>query len=856
MAPTSSHPRLRFLVHKHAARRLHYDLRLEWDGVLKSWAVPKGPSLDPADKRLAVAVADHPLEYGTFEGTIPEGEYGAGAVMLWDRGTWTPLEDPRLGLRKGRLRFTLHGKKLRGAWDLVRMRPRGGEEQASWLLIKERDGEARTGRAADVTARQPGSVASGRSIEEIAANAPRRSRTRARMPKPRARARLAARRPAVLPAPRKAPLPRRISPELATLVTHVPTGDDWLFETKFDGYRILACVERRRARLLSRNGKDWTDRFAPIAAALARLRARQAVLDGEMVVLERGGRTDFQALQNTMRSGRTDRLVYFAFDLLHLDGFDLTRLPLIERKRRLEALLAPLGAKSPVRYSAHVEGHGEQAFRRACDRALEGVIAKRKDASYRPGRGTDWLKLKCVESQEFVVVGWTDPAGKRTGFGALLLGVYDRRGKLVYAGKVGTGFDDAFLKELTPRLKRLARPRSPLAVPPREKAHWVAPSLVAEVDFTDWTRDGRLRHPSFRGLREDKPARSVVRETREAPPKPRVGRTVRLRRAHVPPAERGRATAPPRASEERVAGVVLSHPDRVVYPTAGVTKLELARYYETVAARMLPHVVERPLMILRCPDGEGRPCFYQKNVTSRVPPGLAEVTIPDLEGGPPSTYLRIKDVRGLIALVQMGVLEIHVWSTVARRLERPDRTVFDLDPGAGVTWAGVVSGARAVRDELERRGLKSFVKTTGGKGVHVVAPITPGAAWSDVRAFARGVAETLARVAPKRFVAQSGEARRRGKIFVDYLRNGRGATWVAPYSARARKGAPVSMPISWDDLTAGHRPARWTVRTVPPLGDRDAWQGIARVRQLLPPAEAGRPDVERPIEPGRVRARG
>jgi bifunctional non-homologous end joining protein LigD len=859
--------RYQYVIQKHAASRLHYDFRLEWDGTLKSWAVPKGPSLVPGEKHLAVEVEDHPIEYGKFEGTIPKGQYGGGSVLLWDRGTWTPLEDPAQGFKKGRLKFRLDGEKLHGAWALVRMRGRDNEDRANWLLIKDRDEYARKPGDPGILEERPESVASGKVIEEIGgkaaatweSNRAGTSSKRAKLDKPKPAK--PTREPShngsdrngaprsTGPTGKKAPFPRTIEPELATLVTRIPEGDDWLFEIKFDGYRILAFLEGRKVRLVSRNGKDWTERFAPMAAALAKLGVKSALLDGEMVVLRENGTSDFQALQNHLKRGKTDDLVYYVFDILHLDGYDLTALPLVDRKAKLQRLLAPFGDKGAVRYSDHVVGQGERVLQHACRMALEGVIAKRADAPYRPGRGKDWLKLKCIENQEFVIVGYSDPQGSRKGLGALLLGFYDKDGQLRYAGKVGTGFTEESLKDLTRRLERLESKKSPFKTPPPgvpKNVHWVKPELVAEVEFTEWTSEGHLRHPSFHGLREDKPARAVTRETREAPPEPDSDEPARKsasRASAKHSSAKLAATAPARASSRsgsgsaRVGGIAISHPDRIVFPAAKITKLELAEYYVAVADRMLPHVIDRPLMILRCPEGEGHPCFFQKNAGTRVPEGLGEVAIPDEKGGPTATYLRVREAKGLVALVQMGVLEVHIWGSMAQKLEKPDRIVFDLDPDPSVPWSRVVEAAGIVREELKRHDLVSFLKTTGGKGLHVVAPIEPKLEWPEVKEFTREVTQGIVRTDSRAFTAHLSKEKRKGRIFIDYLRNGRGATWVAPYSARARPKAAVSLPIDWKELKPSLDPEAFTVRTVPgllPGAAKDPWRAIATTQQSIP----------------------
>jgi bifunctional non-homologous end joining protein LigD len=771
-----------FVVQKHAARRLHYDFRLELDGVLKSWAVTRGPSLNPHDKRLAVRVEDHPLDYGGFEGVIPKGQYGGGTVMVWDTGRWEPVGPADEGLAKGVLKFRLDGRKLKGAWALVQMK----RDPKNWLLIKEQDGEARPG--ADLLAEQPLSVRSGRSLEQIAAE------SAGGVPV------------AEIKGAKPAPMPECVEPQLCTLVAAAPEGGDWLHEIKYDGYRVLCRIDGGTARLLTRGGLDWTDKFAAVARALASLPCRQALLDAEVVVLNASGASDFSALQEALSAGRDRDMALFAFDLLYLDGYDLTAATLEERKAALARLLE--GAPPPLRYSDHVAGRGPEFAAKACSFALEGVVSKRRDRPYRPGRGGDWLKAKCTARQEFVIAGYTPPSSGRAGFGALLLG-YWQDGVLRYAGKVGTGFSQRTQEAVLGKLVPLQRPTSPLADPPKDSVTWVEPQLVAEVEFSEWTPGGHLRHPSFQGLREDKAAADVVRE--------------------ATPGDSRRDTG----VEAKLQGFAFTHPDRVLWPGQGVTKKGLAAYYADVAPFMLPHVAGRPLSLVRCPEGEGADCFFQRHALAGLGDGVKTVPVP---GEEPTLW--IDGVEGLFALVQVGVLEIHNWGSRVDHIERPDRLCFDLDPDPDLPWSRVVEAARQVRGRLEKLGLRSFLKTTGGKGLHLVVPIVPDSDWTAAKAFCKSFAATLARDHPDRYVATITKARRTGKILIDYLRNQFSATWVAPYSTRARPGAPLSVPLTWDELDEGLRSDHFTLATIGrrlgALG-RDPWDGIGDTRQRLLP---------------------
>jgi bifunctional non-homologous end joining protein LigD len=815
------------VVQKHAATRLHYDFRLELDGVLLSWAVPKGPSLDPADKRLAMQTEDHPVEYGGFEGVIPKGEYGGGTVLLWDRGTWEPIGDVREGLRKGKIEFLLHGEKLRGSWTLVRIRGRDARESGkTWLLMKHRDVEVRPASEYDITEDRPESVVTGRAMDEIARDqdrvwhsnrspaeqepAPKPKRGRAARPKPRDL-------PSV-PGARRAPPPADLEPQLATLVKEPPRGDEWVHEMKLDGFRILARVEGGHARLWSRNAKDWTARFPSVARAVEKLGVPTAILDGEVAMVMPDGRTSFNALQNAHDGETEGVLTYFVFDLPYLDGFDLTRATLEERKKVLQGLLA--GAPPPLRYSEHVVGSGPEFLREACRLKLEGIVSKRRDAPYTQGRARTWLKLKCQQEQELVVGGFTEPEGQRSGIGALLLGVYDD-GKLRYAGKVGTGFSVKTAEDLRRRLDRLAQPANPFGekVPEMRRARWVKPELIANVSFGEWTPDGRLRHPSFKSLRDDKAPREVVREKAVAPPAPRAARD----------------------GSVEIEGVRITNADRVVYPDHGITKRDLAQFYVAIADWILPHLVDRPTTLVRCPEGLAGECFYQKHIGTWAPPSLRRVKIQ--EKRKVGEYLVVDDLPGLVGLVQIGILEIHTWNSVVEHLERPDRIVLDLDPAEDVPWEATIAAARVVRARLEDHGLASFVKTTGGKGLHVVAPIVRGPSWDECLEFSHGVADDLVREAPQAFVAVMSKARRTGRIYVDYLRNQRGATSVAAYSTRAKPDAPVSTPLAWEELRPDVESTHWTVanlqRRLASLR-KDPWAGFAEAARKLPTTKARR----------------
>jgi bifunctional non-homologous end joining protein LigD len=828
-------PGFSFVVQKHAARRLHYDFRLELDGVLKSWAVPKGPSLDPKNKRLAMQVEDHPVEYGAFEGIIPERQYGGGTVMLWDQGQWVPEGDPQQAYREGKLKFQLHGKKLRGGWMLVRRGGTRSPDEHAWFLIKELDSQARTADDSDVVDQSPASVTTGRSLNEIATDRDRvwNSATpaaKAERKKPRARRRIAKRKlPVVvkeLPGSRRAAMPQFVAPQLATLTRSAPAGDSWLHEIKFDGYRMLARIDRGRARLISRNRQDWTERLAPVAEAVGRLPVGRAVLDGEVVALDRHGVSSFQALQNAQHERRTSELIYYVFDVLYLDGYDLSGLPLESRKKLLSRILA--GAGDPLRYTEHVVADGPTFFQAACERHLEGIVSKRRDSPYSERRGADWLKIKCVRRDEFVIVGFTDPGGSRSHFGALLVGYYDDQQQLRYAGKVGTGFSDRRLKELHGLLKAIQRRTSPLAKvagiaePPRH-VHWVEPRLVGQIEYSEWTRDGMLRQPSFLGLREDRRPEQVRRPVAIDPPSAA---------SNGKAASPGAALASGRQSDGR--RWKLTHPDRVLYPEQGITKAEMVGYYETVFDWMFPHLKNRPLVLVRCPEGRGPTCFYQKHAGRGTPENLRRVPIK--EQGAVRDYVAVDDLAGLVSLVQMGVLEIHAWGSRIDRLDQPDRVVFDLDPGPGVDWSRVVDAACEVRQFLIDLGLTSFVKTTGGKGLHLVVPIVRRAEWPEIKQFCRAVALSIVTAAPKQYTATLSKAARPGKIFVDYLRNDAGATAVAAYSTRARPGAPVSVPLAWEELDPSIRSDSFTLENVPERLKRlrrDPWTDIGEVRQSI-----------------------
>ncbi len=816
-----------FVVQQHAARRMHYDFRLELDGTLKSWAVPKGPCLDPEQKRLAVHVEDHPIEYADFEGIIPPKQYGAGTVLLWDRGIWAPQGDARAGYRKGHLSFRLEGRKLRGGWSLIRMRrPSDEEAKEQWLLIKERDAEARSGREAEIVNRLTESVATGRTVGEIA-----KEKTRVWRSNRGNADTIPADRLDRVPGAVKAPMPDWIRPQLATLADGVPHGTGWLHEIKLDGYRILSCVRDGRVRLLSRNGKDWTRKLPAQANAVAALGLQSVWLDGEVVAMAPDGRTNFQALQNAFDTSSSEALVYCLFDLAYLNGYDLHRTPLIERKRLLAALVADGAAGEQIRYSDHILGEGEAAFQEACRRGLEGLIAKRIDAPYLSGRGRAWLKVKCERRQEFVIGGYTDPSGSRRWFGALLLGFYDG-GLLRYAGRVGTGFSEESLRSLHAQLRPLEQTKTAFSNPPTgyeaRGVHWVKPELVAEVRFSEWTSEGILRQPSFQGLRQDKAARDIRKERAAGDPEfgQASGEGERSSFRH------GR-TAVSRAKRER-APQRLSHPDRVLYPDMGLTKRGLARYYESVADWILPHLKGRPLTLVRCPEGFHRDCFYQKHVNGRVAPAIDRIEIQENDGR--ESYMVADSLEAVLGLVQMGVLELHTWGARRDQVDRPDRMIFDLDPDPSVSWASVVEAAQLMRVLLEELGLVCFVKTTGGKGLHVVAPLQRVHGWNEVKAFAKAVATHMVRTIPGRFTANMSKRARTGKIYLDYLRNARGATAIAAYSTRAKPGAPVSVPLAWDELSPDLRSDHFTVSNVPErlrALSADPWKEYARVTQRL-----------------------
>lgn len=786
-----------FVIQKHAATRLHYDLRLEMDGVLKSWAVTRGPSLVPGEKRLSVHVEDHPMDYGDFEGTIPEGQYGAGTVIVWDRGTWSPVFDPAKGYAKGHLEFELKGEKLTGRWHLIRMRGKPREKRENWLLIKGEDASARDESAPDILQERPESVKTGRRIEEVGGKPARKARKAPAQPK--------------LPTAPQSKMPGFIPPMLATLVKATPGDDRWLHEVKFDGYRIQAQIAGGKVRLFTRSGRDWTDRFGKdIAAALASLPVRQAVVDGEIVVEASGRSSDFSALQADLAEGRTDRMVYYVFDLLHLDGRDLTGLPLVDRKRLLEGLVAP--ASGAVRISEHLSDKGEVVLRHACRLGLEGIISKLRDSPYLPGRGKAWVKSKCSARQEFVVAGFVPSTVSSRAIGSLVLGVYDGD-KLKSVGRVGTGFSVTLAEQLYERLQALETDRQPFDPPlPRADArgvHFVQPELVAEVDFRAWTGDGNLRHASFKGLREDKDAREVTGEG-------------------LPPPQQEPAPAP-------VRRIKLTHPERVYWPEEGVTKAGLADYYTEVWPWIAPHVVGRPLALLRLPDGVGgRQQFFQKHEWKGMNAAILKVQDPTEPKDAPS--LAIADLDGLIALAQSAALEIHPWGSTLKDWERPDRIVIDLDPGDGVDWSDLVRAAEDVRERLQDKGLAAFVKTSGGKGLHVVAPLKPKAKWPEVKAFCQALARQMASDDPSRYVATITKSKRQGKILIDYLRNQRGATAVAAYSTRARPGAHVSAPVTWEELTSGIAPSDFTVLTMPTrLANlrRDPWAEFAEAARPL-----------------------
>ncbi|MCY1713663.1 DNA ligase D [Caproiciproducens galactitolivorans] len=787
---TANHEeQLRFVVQHHLARKDHYDFRLEWDGALLSWAVPKGPSYNTRDKRLAVQVEEHPLEYRNFEGTIPKGEYGGGVVMLWDEGYWEPYADVEEGLRQGSLKFVLKGKRLKGKWALVRMKAKAGETKDNWLLLKEKDEYAQTtdGISEFIT-----SIRTGRTMEEIEKGEDEKI---TRNPFSKA------------------------DVQLAKLVNTVPEGDDWLYELKYDGYRILAYLEGSSARLITRNGSDYTNRFQSVASSLLDWAAGRAmVLDGEMVVTDASGKTDFQALQNYIKNPTGKNLTYIVFDLLALDGGDLRERRLSKRKETLEALMK--NAPKNLCYSQHVSGNGKESFAAACKAGLEGIVGKKADSVYSGTRNGDWVKLKCGKRQEFVIGGYTLSDKKTSGVSSLLLGVYEGD-ELIYAGRAGTGLSGRAVKELEVEFESRKRTEPPFKLAPKprsnEKITWLEPELVAEIQFAEWTEEDLLRHASFKGLRTDKNPRDIKREKADD----KVPSSVEERETQMETD----------GNSIIIQGIRITNPDKVMFDDPAITKADVIRYYEKVSERMLPYVGHRILSIVRCPKGISQTCFYKKH------PGAGSkgvVTIPvSNSDGETEEYFYLENVSGLISEAQMGTLEFHIWGSRVDELEKPDMMVFDLDPDEGMDLGTVRQGVKDMKSILTELSLNSYLKTSGGKGYHIVVPLTPSVSWDTFHDFARRVAEVMEKKWPDRYTSNVRKAKRSNKIFIDWIRNGRGATSVAPYSIRARKGAGVSMPIAWEELDTVAPNGITMADALKRIEGSDPWKDFFQNRQLL-----------------------
>ena len=811
---------LTFVIQKHWASHLHYDFRLELDGTMKSWAVPKGPSYDPKDKRMAVHVEDHPISYASFEGTIPEKQYGAGKVIIWDKGTWTSLDDPHQGYAAGDLKFELHGHKMRGKWVLVRMKGKG-EKQEPWLLIKEKDDYARPAAEFSVVDEMPDSVQAlpPPKPERSAASAKPSPNGAGNAERPAARAKGGA--ASMPPEAEKAALPAALAPELATLVDAVPSNrEEWLFEIKFDGYRLLARIDGKQVQLFTRNGNDWTHKLEALRAALAGMRLASGWYDGEIVVHDEQGRPDFGALQRAFDAASTAEIVYFMFDLPFYKGYDLRNVPLQERRELLRAALAK--SSSPlVRLSDEFSGSPDEVLAAACKLGLEGIIGKRRAARYLSRRSPDWIKLKCGQRQEFVIAGYTDPQGSRSGIGALLLGVHDEHGVLQYAGNVGTGFNEASLLDLKRRLDKLASDTSPF--PPKavagKKHHWVKPTLVAEVSFAEWTRAGSVRHAVFHGLRSDKRAAAIKREL------PR--HVAEIEHGSEALAHDGTLPAP------LPAPLKVTHGERVVDAHSGATKLDVIRYYALVGPLMMAHLKGRPLALVRSPAGVGGQLFFQKHTDVGKLPGVRQLDRA-LDPGHPA-LLEIASVEGILSAAQWNVLEFHTQNADAKAYDTPNRMVFDLDPGEGVSWHAMQEAAQLVHAFLDELGLPSFLKTSGGKGLHVVVPVKPAYGWDAVKDFSQEIVRHLALTIPERFVFKSGPRNRVGKIFIDYIRNGQGATTACAWSARARPGLGISVPLSWDELGAVKAGDQWNVRNAQTRLDQgnEPWAAYTRSARSL-----------------------
>ena len=876
----AQHP---FCIQKHAASHLHYDFRLGWNGVLKSWACAKGPSYVVKEKRLAIQVEDHPMEYGGFEGIIPAGQYGGGTVMLWDQGTWAPQpghEDVDAGLREGQLKFTLQGSKMHGKWALIRMAPRPKETKPAWLLIKEHDSFEQPPTAPAITDSEPNSVITGRSLEQIAANQDHTWNSKetagpgqawhrndpASKPVPEVKAATHQHESADLAADLSHSLealpeehqPTFLKPQLAQETETPPEGPTWLHELKLDGYRMQARKEGTKVQLLTRTGIDWTERMRHVAAEIARLPI-DVTLDGEVVVLAENGTTSFADLQASMQEGARNPLTYFAFDLLHIAGRNPRELPLTERKDLLAKVLKQ-SDPDHLQFSEHLTGNGLAMFKKACELRAEGIISKRATAPYLAGRSSSWVKSKCLHEQEFVIGGYTLPGKGKAGgpgIGALLLGYYEEAnagpgkpgqpGNLIYAGRTGTGFTQKFSVELRKRLEPAETSVTPFRNPSteaRKGAIWVRPSTVAQVRFATWTADNQLRQAAFLGLREDKPASEVRRETAAPTPKSDENKS-RVTHPSAPSLKNGVSPATdgphpaPDAAPLPHPPIRLTHPAKVLDPTSKLTKQQLADYYYAVAPAMLPHLLGRAVSLVRLPNGIGQESFYQKNVSATLPAGFESVPVPDGKTDEIHQYVTLSTSEAIASLAQMSVLEVHPWGSLASDLEHPDRLIIDLDPDESLPWSIVVTAALDVRAQLKKIGLESWVKTTGGKGLHVVLPIQPNLAWPEIKAFCHAFVKRVAATNPALYLTVMTKAARTGKIYLDYLRNERGATAIAPFSPRARANAPCAVPLAWSELTTGpYTQARptFTIANFPswqPRLNSDPWAKLPTTHQPI-----------------------